>query len=103
MKFVTMGIGAFGAMAGVMMLASAAVAAPAGAGAAGLAQGADPLVTQVAQGCGRGWHRGPGGRCYRNAPPPRYRAPPPRYRAAPPRGPRCVITNTPRGPVRVCR
>jgi hypothetical protein len=25
-------------------------------------------VTLVAQGCGRGWHRGPGGVCRRNAP-----------------------------------
>jgi len=28
----------------------------------------DGMIQQVADGCGRGWHRGPGGRCRPNRP-----------------------------------
>jgi hypothetical protein len=47
--------------------ASTASAAPAnGAALAQAAQQVDQVITQVRQGCGRGWHRNRWGRCRRN-------------------------------------
>ena len=48
-------------------------------------------VTQIAGGCGYGWHRGPWGGCRRN------------WRPLPGRGVRCWFRRTPWGPRRVCR
>jgi hypothetical protein len=42
---------------------AASVMSPAGVAAAAIEGG---FVEQVADGCGRGWHRGPGGRCRPN-------------------------------------
>lgn len=50
----------FAAAAVVVSLTGAAAAAPVGPSATG---GADSLVTNVAQGCGPGWARGPYGGC----------------------------------------
>jgi hypothetical protein len=49
-------------------------------------------VADVAQGCGRGMHRGPRGFCRPN----RWGGPPPMMR-------RCWVRPTPWGPRRVCR
>lgn len=94
----------FGAIAGAMMMASSAMAAPAGAGAGLLGVTDAPMVTTVAGGCARGFHRAPGNRCVRSAPPRHYRhGPPPRHMRAPPRPVRCFMQHTPHGPRRVCR
>src|SRR4051812_49628880 len=89
-------------VAGGLGMASAAQAAPIGAGLAGAA--GDGLITHVAQGCGPGFHRGPYGGCrpfrgggfYGGPPferpcwgPPAPLGPPPGCPLArPPRGPR---------------
>lgn len=113
------------AIAGAMLAASGAMAAPAGAGAGSLsgslvgASAAAPMVSTVAGGCGPGMYRGAGGRCYRVAGPhahhPHARRPhahrphahrpppPPRHYHAPHRAPHCVVQHTPHGPRRVCR
>jgi hypothetical protein len=52
--------------------------------------GAPSDVTQVAGGCGYGWHRGPWGGCRRN------------WRPLPGRGVRCWFHPSPWGPRRVC-
>lgn len=39
------------------------------AGPAGIVNGSNSEIVLVAQGCGRGWHRGPRGRCVRNTGP----------------------------------
>ncbi|WP_246775879.1 GCG_CRPN prefix-to-repeats domain-containing protein [Methylobacterium aquaticum] len=81
---------AFGGLA-----AAPASAAPAGPGLAGLLA-PDAPVTQVAQGCGPGFARGPWGRC-RPMYGRRYFGPPRVY------GRRCFIRPTPYGPRRICR
>lgn len=94
----------FGAIAGAMMMASSAMAAPAGAGSGALGVNDAPMVTTVASGCGRGFHRAPGGRCVRTATRHHYRqAPPPRHMRAPHRPVKCFMQRTPNGPRRVCR
>jgi hypothetical protein len=90
-------LGAAALLAGGLGLSSAATAAPA-APIAGLA-GSD-LIEQVAQGCGRGFARGPRGFCrpIRAFGPPRGYARPRFY------GPRrCFVRATPYGPRRICR
>jgi hypothetical protein len=52
-------------VASAMALSAPVIAAPI-SGQAGLAAAVDSGVEQVADGCGRGWHRGPGGRCRPN-------------------------------------
>ncbi|NNM71554.1 GCG_CRPN prefix-to-repeats domain-containing protein [Enterovirga aerilata] len=91
-------IGAAALVAGGMGLASAASAAPA-APAADLA--GSGLIERVAQGCGPGFARGPGGYCrpMRRG----YYGPGPGFRG-PGWGPRrCWVRHTPWGPRRVCR
>jgi hypothetical protein len=59
---------------GLVVAAVVAVSAPAGAVsvmsptgfAPAVGETSDGLIQQVAQGCGPGWHRGPGGRCRPN-------------------------------------
>ncbi|MFC3638401.1 hypothetical protein ACFONL_13650 [Camelimonas fluminis] len=98
-------IAGFAAIAGVLMAASGAMAAPAGAGAGVLGGEGAPMVSTVAGGCGHGMYRGPGGRCYRAAGPHAHRPPPPppRHYHAPRRAPHCVVQHTPHGPRRICR
>lgn len=93
---------ALGALAGAVLFASGASAMPAGAGLHQAGPGSG-YVTQVAQGCGPGGFRGPGGRCAYSRPgygARRYAPPPRRY--GPPR-PACFVKHTPWGPRRVCR
>ena len=52
-------------LAAAMAITAPVVAAPV-IGQAGLNAAVDSGVVQVADGCGRGWHRGPGGRCRPN-------------------------------------
>ncbi|MBV9076176.1 MAG: hypothetical protein JO048_01690 [Methylobacteriaceae bacterium] len=81
---------------GGLALGSAANAAPASPGvAAGLA--ADAPITQVAQGCGPGFFRGPRGFCRPMRAGPRFYGPPRAF------GRRCFIRPTPYGPRRFCR
>ena len=87
-------IGAAALIVGGLGAFSSANAAPA-APQAGLT--ADGLVTHVAQGCGPGFHRGPGGFCRPNF------GPRPGFRPRPFYGPRCFVRPTPWGPRRVCR
>jgi hypothetical protein len=54
-------------VASAMALSAPVIAAPI-IGQSGLAAAVDSGFEQVADGCGRGWHRGPGGRCRPNAP-----------------------------------
>jgi hypothetical protein len=79
-------------VAGGLGMASAANAAPIGAGLAGAA--GDGLITHVAQGCGPGFHRGPYGGCrpFRGG-----------FYGAPRFERRCWVRPTPFGPRRVCR
>lgn len=89
-KIVGLAALAFGGLA-----AAPASAAPAGPGLGGLLAPEAP-VTQVAQGCGPGFARGPYGRCR-----PMYGRP---YYGAPRvYGRRCFVRPTPYGPRRVCR
>jgi hypothetical protein len=80
-------------VAGGLGMASAANAAPIGAGLAGAAD--DGLITRVAQGCGPGFHRGPYGGCrpFRGG----------GFYGGPRFERRCWVRPTPFGPRRVCR
>jgi hypothetical protein len=92
-------LGAAALLVSGLGLASAANAAPA-APVSGLADSG--LVEQVAQGCGRGFARGPRGFCrpIRRG----FYGPGPRVRAHGWGGPRrCWVARTPYGPRRVCR
>ncbi|GJD60743.1 GCG_CRPN prefix-to-repeats domain-containing protein [Methylobacterium frigidaeris] len=92
-KIVGLAALAFGGLA-----AAPANAAPAGPGLTGLTGLLAPEapVTQVAQGCGPGFARGPYGRC-RPIYGRRFYGPPRVY------GRRCFVRPTPYGPRRICR
>lgn len=106
MKIVFGKLAGLGAIAGAMMMATGAMAAPAGAGAGAMHGAGSPMVSAVAGGCGHGMYRAANGRCYRaGVRPPHvmHRPAPPRHMHAPHRRVHCYTQRTPHGPRRVCR
>ena len=58
--------GTFGVVA---LLSASAQALPLPSSSRALPSAVSSDVVQIAEGCGRGFHRGPGGRCHRNLSP----------------------------------